>query len=494
VARQALTAKSDLDLVDVHTMPKKATTSAVATDMGPITRSRSVPDTVGEVPLTAEQEERNIQAALAQTANDAATRSRSMQDTVGGVPLTAEQEEHNIQVALAQTAKDADARKVARDTLNRRARLHNLKIKETGGDGHCLQYSVQDQLAQQGIVGQTMQVLRTAMAAFIEDKAEYFKQFLTAEEHESKAWKGLLADIRHSVGNAKRWGGDLEISALSNMFQCPIQYVTSRQGHEFEEFVTMNPNASLLGWWRKFKKQHNLPVDFYLGPLTLIYEEMRHWQSSEPLIPQVGPSAAGRTAFDTQSEPLIPQVGKSAAGRSALATPSSSEGVLGDEEPAARAPADKARGKSKSSAAPISTLPGPPNGLGRLSRSISRSNTANADSGLLSQASGSNVPVSLLPRPLVNDNFCPPTPWHPTFRPTLWWSDGCLVCSCQVTQTEESPKDGEAVITRDLLHWCHSTASSNLCGPFALARFFVLDQGPGHWTNLPHTRNVLYVD
>jgi len=112
-------------------MPNKATTSAAATDMGPQTRSRSVQNTVGEVPLTAKQEERNIQ------------------------------------VALAQTAKDAAARKVARATLKRRARLHNLKIKETGGDGHCLQYSVQDQLAQQGIDGQTMQVLRPAMAAFI---------------------------------------------------------------------------------------------------------------------------------------------------------------------------------------------------------------------------------------------------------------------------------------------------------------------------------------
>jgi len=94
------TAKSGLDLVDVHTMPKKATTSVTATDMGPQTRLRSVQDTVGEVPLTAEQEERSIQ------------------------------------VALAQTAKDAAARKVARATLKRRARLHNLKIKETGGDGH----------------------------------------------------------------------------------------------------------------------------------------------------------------------------------------------------------------------------------------------------------------------------------------------------------------------------------------------------------------------
>jgi len=96
------TAKSGLDLVDVHTMPKKASTSAAASDVGPRTRSHSVQNTVGEAPLTAEQEECNIQAAL------------------------------------AQTAKDAAARKVARATLKRRARLHNLKIKETGGDDRCL--------------------------------------------------------------------------------------------------------------------------------------------------------------------------------------------------------------------------------------------------------------------------------------------------------------------------------------------------------------------
>ena len=170
------------------------------------------------------------------------------QPPTGEVPLTAEQEEHNIQVALAQTAKDAAARKVARGTLKRQARLHNLKIKETGGDGHCLQYSVQDQLAQQGFNGQTMQVLRPAMATFIGGKAEYFKEFLTAEEFERTAWNELLSDILHSVGNAKRWGGDLEISALSCMFQCTIQYITSRQGHEFEELVTMKPNARLHRW------------------------------------------------------------------------------------------------------------------------------------------------------------------------------------------------------------------------------------------------------
>jgi len=302
-----------------------------------------------------------------------------VQNTVGEAPLTAEQEERNMQEALAQTTKDAAARKVARATLKRRARLHNLKIKVTGADGHCLQYSVQDQFAQQGIDGQTMQVLRAAMAALIGGKAEYFQQFLIAEDRKRKSWKRFLSDIRHSVGNAKRWGGDLEISALSCMFQCPIQCITSRQGHEFDGLVTMKPNASLHGRWRKFKRQNHLAVDFNLKPLNLIYEEERH------------------------SEPLTPQVGTSAAGRTALATIGSSEGVLDAEEPAVGAPSSKVRGTSTSSSAPISALSSPLNGSGRLFRSNSRSNTA--DPGPLSQASGSNLPVSLLPRPRIDDNI-----------------------------------------------------------------------------------------
>ena len=86
----------------------------------------------------------------------------------------------------------------------------------------------------------------------------------------------------------------------------------------------MEPNASLYGWWKKFKKKHNLAIDFELKPLTLVYEEERHWQSSEPLTSQVGTSAAGRTA---------------------LATPGSAQEVLGAEEPAVGAPSGKVRGK-----------------------------------------------------------------------------------------------------------------------------------------------------
>ena len=118
------------------------------------------------------------------------TRSCSQQNTVGEAPPTDEQEERNVQAALAQTAIDEDARTVARDTLKRRAQLHNLRIVEKGGDGHCLQYSVQDQLRQQGIDGQTTQILRPAMAAFIGDKARYFKQFLTDEEREQSRGEG----------------------------------------------------------------------------------------------------------------------------------------------------------------------------------------------------------------------------------------------------------------------------------------------------------------
>ena len=51
----------------------------------------------------------------------------SVTDTVGEVPLTAEQEEHNIQVVLAQTAKDATDRKVARATLKSVAQSENQR-------------------------------------------------------------------------------------------------------------------------------------------------------------------------------------------------------------------------------------------------------------------------------------------------------------------------------------------------------------------------------
>jgi len=73
------------------------------------------------------------------------------------------------------------------------------------------------------------------MAAFIGDKADYFKQFLTNEEREPAAWRRLLSYIGHTVGDARRWGGDIKISALSCMFQCPIQYISSHQGAAFEE-------------------------------------------------------------------------------------------------------------------------------------------------------------------------------------------------------------------------------------------------------------------
>jgi len=59
----------------VHIMPKKATTSAAASNMGPRTRSCSQQNIVGEAPPTDEQEERNLQAALAQTARDEAART-----------------------------------------------------------------------------------------------------------------------------------------------------------------------------------------------------------------------------------------------------------------------------------------------------------------------------------------------------------------------------------------------------------------------------------
>jgi len=96
-----------------------------------------------------------------------------------------------------------------------------------------------------------MQIFCPDMADLIRDKADYFKQYLTAEQCASQACKKLLTDIRHTVGDARRWGGDLEISALSCMFQCPIPYISSRQGDVFDQMVTIEPNESFSGWRKR---------------------------------------------------------------------------------------------------------------------------------------------------------------------------------------------------------------------------------------------------
>jgi hypothetical protein len=144
----------------------------------------------------------------------------------------------------------------------------------------------------------------------------------------------------------------LEISALSCMFQCPIQYISSRQGDTFNELVTMEHNASLHGWWRRYKRQYNLAEDLHLKPLTLIYEKGRHWQSSEPLMPQVSTSAAGGTALATSGfskgvhgseapaagAPSRDEDGTPTAGGAALAAPGSAHGVRRAQSPVAGAP------------------------------------------------------------------------------------------------------------------------------------------------------------
>jgi len=181
------------------------------------------------------------------------------------------------------------------------------------------------------------------MADFIRNKADYFKQNLTAEQSASPEWKKLLADIRHTVGDYKRWGGDLEISALSCMFQCPIQYISSRQGDVFDELVTTEPNESLGGWWKRYKRRNNFADDFFLKLLT-IYEEGRHWQSSEPWVPQEGTSAAGGTV---------------------LTSPGFAEGVRGDEVPAAGAPSSVGDGTPTKGGDALAT-PGSEHGVWRL--------------------------------------------------------------------------------------------------------------------------------
>ena len=277
-------------------------TPAAASSTRARTRSQAgAVSSEGDAPLTSDQEERVAQEVFAHSAAVAPPtfdeEERNLQEALARsaapAPLTGdEQEERDVQKALAKSAIEAAARKLAKDVLASRALFHNVKPIPNKGEGHCLIYAAVDQLRQQGI-HLTMEFLRPEMAKFIADRPDYYKSFLT--DCTPERWRQLLADIRYTEGPAKRWGEELEVAVLTGMFQCNIQDITSRQG-DYDAMITADHDKRLARWWTQFKRANQLDASLSLKPFTLLYEEGRHWESSEQLTPSDSASAAGGAA------------------------------------------------------------------------------------------------------------------------------------------------------------------------------------------------------
>ncbi|XP_036826698.1 deubiquitinase OTUD6B isoform X2 [Oncorhynchus mykiss] len=124
-----------------------------------------------------------------------------------------------------------------------------LQIREISSDGHCMYRAVEDQLGQHGL-GLTLKDLRAQTAQHMRSHTDDFLPFLTNTNTGDMYTPDEFDKYCSDVADTAAWGGQLELRALTQVLQRPI------------EVLQADSPAIMIG------------EEFDKSPITLIY--MRH--------------------------------------------------------------------------------------------------------------------------------------------------------------------------------------------------------------------------
>lgn len=102
--------------------------------------------------------------------------------------------------------------------------LQKVKQHDITPDGHCLFSSISDQLKIRQNIEVTVKELRKNAGNFIKENPDDFIPFLFDEETMSLR---NIDEYVDKIENTAMWGGDLEILALSKVYDCPISVMMS---------------------------------------------------------------------------------------------------------------------------------------------------------------------------------------------------------------------------------------------------------------------------
>ncbi|XP_062266357.1 deubiquitinase OTUD6B [Platichthys flesus] len=102
-----------------------------------------------------------------------------------------------------------------------------LQIKEISSDGHCMYRAIEDQLAQRSKAGLTMSVkkLRSHTAEFMRGHVDDFLPFLTNPNTGDMFTTEEFEKYCSEVELTAAWGGQLELRALTQVLQLPIEVI-----------------------------------------------------------------------------------------------------------------------------------------------------------------------------------------------------------------------------------------------------------------------------
>ncbi|ODV81607.1 cysteine proteinase [Suhomyces tanzawaensis NRRL Y-17324] len=123
------------------------------------------------------------------------------------------------QEATEEAANTTDYRQIEIESMDQLLQLNGLKVHEIKPDGHCLFASIQDQLTLRHNVNHSIQELRELSAKYISEHRDDFVPFMFDEN------TGELRDLDNYIQElttTAMWGSDMEILALSKLFECPV--------------------------------------------------------------------------------------------------------------------------------------------------------------------------------------------------------------------------------------------------------------------------------
>lgn len=146
--------------------------------------------------------------------------------------------------AEAEAAKQPDLRKIEQDALDQLCELNHLVPYDIQPDGHCLFASVLDQLnIRHGAQDLDIYKLRSKACEYIRSHSEDFTPYLFDEQTMQLQ---NIDDYTREMEETAKWGGEIEILALSKVFDCPISVLMSGRATHVVNQTGSEPELKLV--------------------------------------------------------------------------------------------------------------------------------------------------------------------------------------------------------------------------------------------------------
>lgn len=133
------------------------------------------------------------------------------------------EKERDERIAEAEIENLSGARHLESQKLSHVLSQRQLQIKQIPSDGHCMYRAIEHQLKERDNI--TLTSLRRQTADYMQSHTDDFLPFLTNSATGEMYTQDEFEKYCTEVANTPAWGGQLELRALSQILQTPIEVI-----------------------------------------------------------------------------------------------------------------------------------------------------------------------------------------------------------------------------------------------------------------------------